>query len=84
MALESAVDGQGFVLAQCSMIEKEVRSGQLILPFSHSLPLPWPYVLTRRAGAFESPHSQDFHRYLLNRARQQEQINQELLLQALA
>lgn len=84
MALESAVAGQGFVLAQCSMIEKEVRSGQLILPFSHSLPLPWPYVLTRRAGAFESPHSQDFHRYLLNRARQQEQINQELLLQALA
>ncbi|WP_394062666.1 LysR substrate-binding domain-containing protein [Alcaligenes sp. WGS1538] len=83
MAIDSAVAGQGFVLAQCSMIERELRTGQLVLPFSLSLPLPWPYVLTWRAGVFESLQSREFHRWLLNRGRQQERLNQDMLARAL-
>ncbi|WP_341668381.1 LysR substrate-binding domain-containing protein [Alcaligenes sp. SDU_A2] len=79
MAIDAAVAGQGFVLAQCSMIEREVRTSQLTIPFSLSLPLPWPYVLSWRAGIVESSDLRDFHRWLLNRGRQQENRNQDLL-----
>lgn len=82
MAIEAAVAGQGFVLAQCSMIARHVHTGELMLPFGLSLPLPWPYMLSWRTGVFESPQSRHFHRWLLNRGRQQTALNQAMLDQA--
>lgn len=83
MAIDAAVAGQGFVLAQCSMIEQELAKGQLILPFSLALPLPWPYVLSWRAGAFENPSVRQFHRWLLSRGRAQTLANEHMLEKAI-
>ncbi|MCX5592284.1 LysR substrate-binding domain-containing protein [Alcaligenes endophyticus] len=82
MAIDAAVAGQGFVLAQCSMIQQELAQGKLILPFSLALPLPWPYVLSWRSGSFENPSSRQFHRWLLSRGRFQATANQSMLQQA--
>lgn len=79
MAIEAAVDGQGFALAQCSMIGREVADGRLVIPFRLALPLPWPYVLKWKPSAFDRPHCRAFHRWLAARGRQQEELNRQML-----
>jgi LysR family glycine cleavage system transcriptional activator len=64
-AIDAAVDGQGFVLAQRSMIEGDLKAGRLIAPFAHSLPMPEPYFLSWSRTALEKPYGTPLHRWLL-------------------
>lgn len=64
-AIDAAVEGQGFVLAQRSMIEGDLKAGRLIAPFTHSLPLPEPYFLSWSSAALKKPYGAPLHRWLL-------------------
>lgn len=64
-AIDAAVDGQGFVLAQRSMVESDLQSGRLIAPFTHSLPMPEPYFLSWSSTALKKPYGTPLHRWLL-------------------
>ncbi|MEJ0085665.1 MAG: LysR substrate-binding domain-containing protein [Pseudomonadota bacterium] len=64
-AIDAAVDGQGFVLAQRSMVENDLQSGRLIAPFTHSLPMPEPYFLSWSGNALKKPYGAPLHRWLL-------------------
>lgn len=79
MAIESAIAGQGFALAQCSMISADVAAGRLIIPFKQALSLPSPYVLKWKPNVFHKPHCRAFHRWLVARGKQQNELNRLLL-----
>ncbi len=64
-AIYVAVDGQGFVLAQRSMVESDLQSGRLIAPFTHTLRMPEPYFLSWSSTALKKPYGTPLHRRLL-------------------
>lgn len=79
MTIESALDGQGFALEQCSMVYADVVAGRLLIPFKQALPLPRPYVLKWRPDTFHKQQCRAFHRWLLARGRRQAELNDRLL-----
>ncbi|MDE1947896.1 MAG: LysR family transcriptional regulator [Burkholderiales bacterium] len=79
LAIQAAVEGRGFVLAQVSMVCDDLAAGRLAMPFALGLPLPWPYFLTWKPSAFDKPHCRSFHRWLLTRGREQQQVNDRML-----
>ena len=64
-AIAAAAAGRGFVLAQQSMIEADVKAGRLVTPFNHSLPLPEPYFLAWSAAALDKPHGAHLRQWLI-------------------
>jgi LysR family transcriptional regulator, glycine cleavage system transcriptional activator len=79
VAIQAAIDGHGFVLAQSSMICDDLAAGRLVMPFALGLALPWPYFLTWRPHTFDKSHCRSFHRWLLTQAREQQRLNDRLL-----
>ncbi|RQZ20503.1 LysR family transcriptional regulator [Burkholderia sp. Bp9017] len=79
IAIQAAIDGHGFVLAQSSMIVDDVAAGRLVVPLASGLPLPWPYFLAWKKSAFDKPECRSFHRWLLTRAREQQQVSDQLV-----
>lgn len=74
-AIEAAVKGRGFVLGQLSMVEDDISSGALIVPFDIRMRLPESYYLAWDRTALEKPFGQQFHKWLVRVARQQEQLS---------
>lgn len=74
-AIDAAVNGRGFVLAQVSMIKDEIASGSLVVPFDIRMKLPESYYLAWDRAALEKPFGQKFHKWLLGVARQQDQMS---------
>ncbi|MDK1388006.1 LysR family transcriptional regulator [Sinorhizobium sp. 8-89] len=70
-AIDAAVNGRGFVLAQVSMIQDEIASGTLVVPFDIRMELPESYYLAWDRAALDKPFGQKFHKWLLGVARQQ-------------
>ncbi|WP_062206604.1 LysR family transcriptional regulator [Aureimonas sp. AU12] len=70
-AIDAAVAGRGFVLAQMSMIADELDAGRLVIPFDHRLRLAAPYRLAWSAASLDKPFARDFHRWLLAKGRRQ-------------
>jgi len=64
-AIAAAAAGRGFVLAQESMIEADVKAGRLVTPFNHSLPLREPYFLAWSAAALDKPHGPRLRQWLI-------------------
>jgi LysR family glycine cleavage system transcriptional activator len=79
LAIQAAIDGQGFVLAQCSMIVDDLATGRLTMPFASGVPLPWSYFLTWTRSTFDKPHCRGFHRWLVTRGKEQQVINDTML-----
>lgn len=71
MAIQSAIDGQGFALAQYSMVARDLEAGRLLMPVARALPMPDSYYLTWTKSAFDKEHCRDFHRWLVARGREQ-------------
>ena len=74
-AIDAAVNGRGFVLAQLSMVQDEIASGVLVVPFDIRMKLPETYYLAWDRTALEKPFGQRFHKWLLGVARQQEVLS---------
>jgi LysR family glycine cleavage system transcriptional activator len=69
VAIAAAVDGRGFVLAQRSMIDAELKAGRLVAPFTHELPLREPYFLAWRASALEKVQGSQLRQWLIDAGR---------------
>jgi len=72
-AIEAAVSGGGFCLAQISLIRDELARGHLIVPFDIRLKLPESYFLAWHSAALEKPQARAFHHWLLHCAKRQAQ-----------
>ena len=70
-AIDAAVNGRGFVLAQVSMIADELASGNLLIPYDIRMKLPESYFLAWDRAALEKPFGTDFHKWLLQISKQQ-------------
>jgi LysR family glycine cleavage system transcriptional activator len=68
-ALDAAVEGRGLMLAQHSMVGRDLRTGVLVRLFVHSLPLLQPYFLAWNAGALDRPRGVAFVAWLVDKAR---------------
>ena len=79
LAIQAAIEGHGFVLAQTSMIVDDLTAGRLVFPFPVGVALPSPYFLTRQASTFDQPHCRVFHRWILTRSREQQAVNDRML-----
>lgn len=65
VAIAAAAEGRGFVLAQLSMIDAELKSGRLVAPFEHTLPLREPYFLAWSAAALDKPGGAQLRQWLI-------------------
>lgn len=79
VAIQAAIDGQGIVLAQHSMIAQDIAAGRLVIPVCQPLPMPASYFLTWTKSAFDYEHCRQFHRWLVARGREQSERNMALL-----
>ncbi|MGB0659226.1 MAG: LysR substrate-binding domain-containing protein [Mangrovicoccus sp.] len=70
-AIDAAVAGQGVVLGQIAMMEDELASGALVVPFDLRLPLSTPYSLLWSRAALEKPGGATFRDWLIARGRAQ-------------
>jgi LysR family transcriptional regulator, glycine cleavage system transcriptional activator len=74
-AIDAAVNGRGFVLGQLSMVQDEIASGILVVPFDIRMKLPESYYLAWDRTALEKPFGQKFHKWLVSVSKQQEAIS---------
>ncbi len=54
-AIDAAVNGRGFVLAQWSMASRDIEAGRLVVPFPIPLRLPEPYFVAWDRSSLEKP-----------------------------
>ncbi|RFC62204.1 LysR family transcriptional regulator [Fulvimarina endophytica] len=54
-AIDAAIQGRGFVLAQWSMAAADIRAGRLVVPFERPLRLAEPYFVAWERSALEKP-----------------------------
>ena len=71
-ALDAAVNGRGFVLAQIAMIREDLASGRLVVPIDRRLQLGESYFLAWDRAALEKPFGAQFRDWVLARSRTQQ------------
>ena len=70
LVLEAALGGQGMALALWPLVEADVRSGRLVVPFPVVLPSRYVYSLVVSEAFLERPVIQAFRSWLLAEANQ--------------
>ena len=70
-AIDAAVNGRGFVLAQMAMIADEVASGRLVTPFDIRIRMPDAYFLAWDRAALDKPYGAMFRSWLLSVSKKQ-------------
>lgn len=70
-AIDAAVAGRGFVLAQISFIADELKSGRLIIPFDQRVQLSDSYYVAWNRASLQKPFAKEFHRWLISAGRRQ-------------
>jgi len=68
-ALDAAIEGQGIVLAQHSMVERALSAGLLHRLFERALPMPEPYYLAWSGAALDKPRGRTFLSWLTEATR---------------
>jgi LysR family glycine cleavage system transcriptional activator len=68
-ALDAAVEGRGLMLAQHSMVGRDLATGTLVRLFDRSWPLLQPYFLAWNGAALDKPQGVAFLAWLVNEAR---------------
>jgi LysR family glycine cleavage system transcriptional activator len=71
-AIEAAVSGRGFVLAQYSMAAEDLASGRLVTPFDLPLRLPDPYFLAWDQSALQKLLGPELRSWVVSIAKRQE------------
>lgn len=84
MAIQSAIDGYGFVLAQYSMIMGDIATGNLITPCLRPLPVRSSYYLKWKKNAFDKAECRRFHRWLIAHGKEQNRLTEKMLSQYMA
>lgn len=78
-AIDAAINGRGFVLAQLSMAADDIAAGRLVLPVDAKMKLKEPYFLAWDLGALGKPLGAELHSWLTILGRQQEAAAGRLL-----
>lgn len=71
-AIDAAINGRGFVLAQMSMAGDDIASGRLVVPFDKPLRLPDPYFLAWDRSALQKPHGAELRAWIVAVANRQD------------
>ena len=79
MAIQAAIDHQGIVLAQFSMIARDIDEGRLIIAWPRVMPLPSSYYLSWHPNTLHKAQCRAFQRWLIGRGRAQEKMTDGLL-----
>lgn len=71
-AIDAAINGRGFVLAQLSMAADDIAAGRLVVPIDARMKLSEAYFLAWDLGALEKPLGTDLHNWLTLLGKQQD------------
>lgn len=71
-AIDAAINGRGFVLAQRSMAAADIASGRLVVPFDLPVRLPDPYFLAWDRSALQKPFGAELRAWLISYGHRQE------------
>ena len=74
-AIDAAINGRGFVLAQLSMAGEDIASGRLVVPFDIRLKLSQPYSLAWDPAALEKPFGAELRSWIQSISRGQKAIS---------
>ncbi len=74
-AIDAAINGRGFVLAQLSMVADDIASGRLAVPFDIRLKLSQPYALAWDPAALEKPFGAELRSWIQSISRRQKSIS---------
>lgn len=74
-AIDAAINGRGFVLAQLSMATEDIASGRLVVPFDIRLKLSQPYSLAWDPSALEKPFGAELRNWIQTISRRQKAIS---------
>lgn len=77
-AIDAAINGRGFVLAQLSMAADDIASGRLVVPFDIRLKLPQPYSLAWDPAALEKSFGPELRSWIQSISRRQKTISAPL------
>ncbi len=64
LAYQAALEGLGIVIAQESLVERLLRTKQLVMPFRRPLVRPYSYQLVYRAGGQDTPAVRAFRDWI--------------------
>lgn len=74
-ALDAAVNGRGFALAQMAMIAEDLAAGRLVIPFDHRLQLSEPYFLAWDRAALDKPFGAEFRAWVVSLSKSQGKLS---------
>jgi LysR family transcriptional regulator, glycine cleavage system transcriptional activator len=70
-AIDAAINGKGFVLAQISMVAEDIASGRLVVPFDARIKLSESYFLAWDHATLEKPYGAQLRTWLTSIAKRQ-------------
>ena len=79
-AIQAAIDQQGIVLAQFSMIARDVGAGRLVIPWPFAVPLPAPYYLSWHPNTLHKHQCRAFQRWIIGQGQKQDKITAAMLV----
>ncbi|MGF7007575.1 LysR substrate-binding domain-containing protein [Aminobacter sp. BE322] len=71
-AIDAAISGRGFVLAQLSMAAEDIAARRLVVPFDLPLRLPDPYFLAWDRSALQKPNGAELRAWIVRVANRQD------------
>lgn len=71
-AIDAAVNGRGFVLAQLAMAADDIASHRLVVPFDLPMRLPDSYFLAWDRAALQKPYGSELRAWLISYGKRQE------------
>jgi len=74
-AIDAAINGRGFVLAQLSMVHDDLVAGRLVVPFDLRLELSHTYFLAWQRSALEKPLGAELRAWITKISRHQAALN---------
>lgn len=74
-AIDAAINGRGFVLAQMCMAFEDIASGRLVVPFDIRLKLSQPYFLAWDSAALDKPFGAELRSWIQAISRRQKAIS---------
>lgn len=74
-AIDAAINGRGFVLAQLSMAAEDIASGRLVIPFDIRLKLSQPYSMAWDPAALEKPFGAELRGWIQSISRRQKAVS---------
>ena len=63
-AIDAALAGRGVVLAPAGMLDSDLASGRLVVPYEYRLQLPQAYYLAWNPGALYRPWARELYQWL--------------------